>query len=64
MIYINGIAFEKDEIKLSEYLSENNLAVTRIAVELNGEILPKDKYDKTVLIEGDRVEIVNFVGGG
>lgn len=64
MIYINGIAFEKDEIKLSEYLSENNLAVTRIAVELNGEILPKDKYDKTVLSDGDRVEIVNFVGGG
>lgn len=64
MIYINGNAFEKDEIKLSEYLSENNLAVTRIAVELNGEILPKDKYDKTVLIDGDRVEIVNFVGGG
>lgn len=64
MIYINGIAFEKDEIKLSEYLSENNLAVTRIAVELNGEILPKDKYDKTVLIDGDRAEIVNFVGGG
>lgn len=64
MIYINGNAFDKNEIKLTDYLNENNLTVTRIAVELNGEILPKDKYDKTVLSDGDRVEIVNFVGGG
>lgn len=64
MIYINGNAFDKNEIKLTDYLNENNLCVTRIAVELNGEILPKDKYDKTVLSDGDKVEIVNFVGGG
>ena len=64
MICINGVKIEKASIKLSEYLSENNLSASRIAVELNGEILPKSKYDETVLIDGDVVEVVNFVGGG
>lgn len=64
MICINGVKIEKTSIKLSEYLSENNLSASRIAVELNGEILPKSKYDETMLKDGDIVEVVNFVGGG
>ena len=64
MICINGVKIEKASIKLSEYLSENNLSASRIAVELNGEILPKSKYDETMLKDGDVVEVVNFVGGG
>ena len=64
MIYINGEKIEKEEIKLSSYLEENKINPQRIAVELNGEILPKSKYGDTVLKDGDIVEIVNFVGGG
>lgn len=64
MICINGADLNKSEIKLSEYLSEKQLNLARIAVELNGDILPKAEYDKTVLKDGDKVEIVNFVGGG
>jgi sulfur carrier protein len=36
----------------------------RIAVELNGEILPKSRYAQTMLAEGDHIEIVGAVGGG
>lgn len=64
MICINGEKIEKKEIKLSSYLEENRINPQRIAVELNGEILPKSQYDVTVLQDGDVVEIVNFVGGG
>ena len=64
MIYINGEKIEKEEIKLSSYLEENKINPQRIAVELNGEILPKSKYGDTVLKDGDIVEIVNFVVGG
>lgn len=64
MICINGEKIEKEEIKLSSYLEENEINPQRIAVELNGEILPKSKYGDTVLKDGDIVEIVNFVGGG
>ena len=64
MICINGEKIEKAEILLSGYLEENGLNPQRIAVELNGEILPKAQYGNTVLKDGDVVEIVNFVGGG
>ena len=36
----------------------------RIAVELNGDILPKYEYSDTMLKDGDRLEVVTFVGGG
>lgn len=64
MICINGEKIEKSEIKLSSYLEENEINPQRIAVELNGEILPKSQYNEAVLKDGDVVEIVNFVGGG
>ncbi len=64
MICINGEKIEKAEILLSAYLEENGINPQRIAVELNGEILPKAQYSNTVLKDGDIVEIVNFVGGG
>jgi len=36
----------------------------RVAVELNREIIPRDRWPQTVLKDGDRLEIVHFVGGG
>lgn len=64
MIKINGEQLDLQEIKLSDYLNEKSYRVERIAIELNEEILPKSKYNDTVLKDGDVLEIVNFVGGG
>ena len=36
----------------------------RVAVELNREIVPREQWDRTHLADGDRLEIVHFVGGG
>jgi thiamine biosynthesis protein ThiS len=36
----------------------------RVAIELNREIVPRDQWLKTPLHDGDRLEIVHFVGGG
>jgi thiamine biosynthesis protein ThiS len=36
----------------------------RVAVELNREIVPRDRWGSTELAEGDRLEVVHFVGGG
>lgn len=36
----------------------------RVAVELNREIVPRNRWTETQLIEGDRLEVVHFVGGG
>ena len=49
---------------VAEYLTENGYDIKRIAVELNGDILPKSQYESTVINDGDIVEIVSFVGGG
>ena len=64
MIQINGIGYEKDKIVLKEFMEENKIQPTWVAVELNSEILSKSEYDTTVLKSGDVVEILNFVGGG
>ena len=36
----------------------------RVAVELNRDIVPRDRWTETQLREGDKLEIVHFVGGG
>jgi thiamine biosynthesis protein ThiS len=36
----------------------------RVAIELNRDIVPRDQWDQTQLADGDRLEIVHFVGGG
>lgn len=64
MVKINRIEKNADGMTVSEYLDTTTFDKKRIAVELNGEIVPKSKYSETVLNDGDCVEIVSFVGGG
>lgn len=65
MIKINGEEIENiNGITVAEYLSSSGYDAKRVAVELNGDILPKAQYDSTVLQDGDSVEVVSFVGGG
>lgn len=64
MVKINGKYFDVNGKTLTEYLSETDYDVRRIAVECNGEIVPKTQYEKTVLADGDEIEVVSFVGGG
>lgn len=49
---------------LSDLLAELNYLGKRLAVELNGEIVPKSEYLNTELNNGDNLEIVVAVGGG
>lgn len=64
MITINGQALDCAGITISQYLENHSYSLTRIAVEKNGEIVPKSQYDSVVLQDGDRLEVVSFVGGG
>lgn len=64
-ITINGKAVEMPEsTPVSDYLTKNKYQTNRIAIELNGKILPKTLYPSTLLKDGDTMEIVSFVGGG
>ena len=64
MVLINGKNTSADGKTVSQYLEEANYNPQTIAVELNEDILPKSQYDKTVLKDGDVLEVVSFVGGG
>lgn len=64
MIKVNGIQKELSDISVTEFLLLENYDTKRIAVEVNGEIVPKSCYDSTILKDGDSVEVVSFVGGG
>ncbi len=64
MVKINGKKFDIDGNKLIDYLAAENYDSKRIAVERNGEIVPKSQYTEIVLADGDIIEIVSFVGGG
>lgn len=65
MITVNGKQIQlASEMSVADYLEQNNYQINRIAVELNEEILPKYSYSDTMLKDGDRLEVVTFVGGG
>ena len=65
MIIVNGKEINlTEDTTVAEYLEQNQYQVKRIAVELNGDILPKYSYSDTRLKDGDRLEVVTFVGGG
>ncbi|HWQ89250.1 MAG TPA: sulfur carrier protein ThiS [Desulfitobacteriaceae bacterium] len=51
-------------ISLLQYLQENKFDISKIAVELNGNIVPKTTYAEVLLQEEDVLEVVSFVGGG
>ncbi|NLC70039.1 MAG: sulfur carrier protein ThiS [Desulfuromonadaceae bacterium] len=64
-IHLNGKPREiPTATTISSLLLELNLGNAAVAVELNGEILPKEKFSQTLLNDMDRVEMVQFVGGG
>ncbi len=49
---------------ISALLAELGMKPDRVAVELNRELISRDRWDATPLTEGDKLEIVHFVGGG
>ena len=49
---------------LEELVESMGLKADRVAVELNREIIQRAQWQQTALREGDRLEIVHFVGGG
>jgi len=62
---INGDNRDFDgPVSLHGLLEQLGMKGDRVAVELNREIVPRDQWATTTLKDGDRLEIVHFVGGG
>ena len=65
-VHINGESreFSDTSLRLSELVEQLSLAPQRIAVEVNRQIVRRSDWEQIRLHDGDRVEIVHFVGGG
>jgi thiamine biosynthesis protein ThiS len=64
-ITLNGEPFEIDEpLSIADLLTRLAIDPRRVAIEHNLEILRRNAFADTLVHEGDRIEIVNFVGGG
>jgi thiamine biosynthesis protein ThiS len=62
---INGEDREfRADLTVASLLVELGLKPDRVAVELNRDLLPRDRWTTTPLNDGDKLEIVHFVGGG
>ncbi len=53
-----------DQSTLATLLAQQGLAERRVAIEVNGEIIPRSQHARHALQAGDRVEIVHALGGG
>lgn len=64
-IQLNGERYElPDGQSVADLLQRLELTGRRLAVELNRDIVPRSLHATTVLVEGDRVEVVHAIGGG
>ena len=64
-MHVNGKEIElKSSITLAEFLAAHNYRAELVAVEHNGQIVPRAEFSAVVLQEGDELEIVSFVGAG
>ncbi len=64
-VSINGVVRHFDvPVNVARLLEQMQLGGKRIAVECNGEIIPRGQFDQCMLSDGDRLEIIAAVGGG
>ena len=63
-ISVNGEVEQIEPQSLQSYLFNKSLLGRRIAIELNGDIIPKSQFSDVILADGDVLEIVHAIGGG
>lgn len=63
-IHLNGDEKNISATTVLGLLESLGIDPKRVAIELNKEILPKAQYTEKTIADGDRIEIVHFVGGG
>ena len=64
-IQLNGKKLKiHTNLSVKDLLKKHRLNEDKIAIELNGTILPKQKYKKKKIKNNDKIEVVQFIGGG
>lgn len=64
-LMVNGKKLEVVEgATITALLEQLNINPLRVAVQLNLEVIKRERYEKTALNQGDRLEIITFMAGG
>lgn len=64
-IKLNGNDYFLDApINVNDLLKKMDIHPLRVAVEINLDIIPKERYANALINEGDQIEVIEFVGGG
>ena len=64
-VIVNGASQKMTEgLTVGRWLADAGREPSTVAIELNGEILPRNRYPETVFVDGDKLEVVQFVQGG
>jgi thiamine biosynthesis protein ThiS len=63
-LVLNGEEKDVPAGNITDLVTQLGMKLDRVAVELNREIVPRDRWTATNLNDGDKLEIVHFVGGG
>lgn len=64
-IIVNGCEREISGVRtIEDFLAQKELDPQRVAIERNSAIVPREQFAQTPLEDGDRIEVVHFVGGG
>jgi sulfur carrier protein len=65
-ITVNGAVYicRVSTQRISDLVHDLSLEGKRFAIERNGEIVPRSKHSQTLLVDGDKIEVVAAVGGG
>lgn len=65
IVFINGKSFEfQTEISLKEAINRLQIEDKIMACALNLNVIKKDEWEKTILKDNDKIELLSFVGGG
>jgi thiamine biosynthesis protein ThiS len=65
LLHLNGEQRDfPDGLTISALVAQLGMKPDRVAVELNLEIVPRARWEATMLKDGDKLEVVHFVGGG
>lgn len=60
----NPESFAEDRLTVNELLEKKNFTFKMLVIKINGKLIPKDRYDNTLISNGDNVSVLHLISGG
>ena len=57
-------SFDNEKLTVNELLEKKNFTFKMLVIKINGKLIPKDRYDNTLISNGDDVSVLHLISGG